>query len=168
MKRYYIEEVKFGESEGGISCGPMSGSLVATVKYSDAGKTHWLSMVEFDGFPCFYLADKDIHDDLVKEDMDDEEFTEYMQSVGISEFDGVSIGGEYYDVFEGISEDPENPAVDLIRYLIALIRCDWKDVEGLIQLAQGKYADELDIPMSDQEEEWIEENTDEENETELD
>lgn len=167
MKRYFIEEAKFGESEGGISCGPVSGSLIATVKYTESGKTQWLSMAEYDGFPNFYLADKDIHDELVKEDLEDENFVDYTNSLAIDEFDGVQIGGEYEDLFAVLSEDPENPAVDLIRYLIALIRCDEDDLEGLIQMAKGKYADEIDIPVSDVEQEWIDDNEVDELEIEL-
>ncbi len=167
MKRYFINEVKCGESEGGVACGPMSGSLVATVKYTAADVTQWLSLVEFDGFPNFYLADKDFHDNLVKEDFNDEEFTQYLEDHQIDEFDGVSIGGEYDDLFEGLAEAGENPAVAVIRYLVALIRCDEADVDGLIRMAQGEYADELDIPMSDLEEECTEYDENEEFELEL-
>ena len=35
------------------------------------------------------------------------------------------------------------------------------DVKGLISMARGRYADELDIPVSDREEEYLEEYEDE-------
>ena len=157
MKKYYVHEVKFGESEGGISCGPVSGSLVASVKYSVDGDVQWLSMVEFDGFPNFYLSDKDIYDDLVKEDFEDKEFTEYMQDHQIDEFDGISIWGEYDDVFEGLAEAPENPAGKLIRYLVALVRCSEEEVNGLIAMATDKNINDIVIPMSEIEKEWLSE-----------
>ena len=37
-----------------------------------------------------------------------------------------------------------------------MIRCELDEVNGLIEMAKNRYADELDIPMSDVEEEWLE------------
>ena len=39
----------------------------------------------------------------------------------------------------------------------ALARCEMDEVEGLIQMASGKYYDEPDIPSSDVEEDFMEE-----------
>ena len=75
----------------------------------------------------------------------------------IHEFDGIAFDDQYSTTFESMAEDPENPAVPLIRYLIALVRCGMDEVEDLIQMASGKYADELDIPASDVEEDYMDE-----------
>ena len=161
MKRYFIEGVQFGESEGGIACGPVGGSEVVTVKYNDSEATHWLSLVDYDGFPNFYLTDEDVHARIVEEDLDDKEFTKYMEDISIYDFDGVSLGGEYVDVFEGLAEDPAKPAVALIRYLINLVSCGEEKVESMIKMATGKFVDDLDIPMSRAELEWLEEQEEE-------
>ncbi len=161
MKRYFIEEAKRGITEGGIACGPVSEHVVVTVKFKKDSTTQWISLVEVEGIPNVYLSDKDIHEELVAEDFDDEEFAEYMEEHFISEFNGIEFDVYYSTTFEDIAADPENPAIPLIRYLISLTRCDMDDVEGLVEMASGKYADELDIPASDVEEEFLDEYEDE-------
>ena len=137
MKRYMIENAKCDITEGGFSCGPIDGSVVVTVKFKENGSTHWLSLVEVEGTPNLFLFDKDVHDELVKEDFTDEEFTSYMEDHSIDEFNGIAFGMDYSDIFVSISEDPENPAVPLIKYLIALARCDMEETEDLIDMATG-------------------------------
>ena len=96
----------------------------------------------------------EVHEDLLKEDIEDEAFTEYLQAHYMDSFGGLELGIEYEEIFESIAEDP---AAALLRYLIALARCDWDSVEPLIKAAEGKYADELEIPAVDIEEEMDEE-----------
>jgi hypothetical protein len=62
-----------------------------------------------------------------------------------------------YRYFASFADDPENPAIPLIRYMIALTRCPLDQVEDLLNMARGKYVDELDIPASDVEEDFEEE-----------
>lgn len=165
MKRYFIEEAKCGITEGGMSCGPVSGNVVVTVKFKEGSKTQWISLVEVDGIPNVYLSDKDVHDSLVAEDIDDEEFTQYMSDHYVSKFNGLDVGAEYDDWFDSIEEDPENPAVQLIRYLLALTWCKPGEPEAeLIKMARGKYADELDIPESAVEDVYSEDEYDDDEE----
>ena len=157
MERYFIETAKYGITDGGMACGPVFGSVVVTIQFKAGSRVRWLSLVDVDGIPNVYLSDKDIHEKLAAEDLDDEEFTEYMDEHFINEFEGIAFGEDYFTTLESIDEDPKNPAVPLIRYLIALARCEKDDVEELIRRASGKYADEIDIPLSDVEEEFREE-----------
>lgn len=157
MSRYFIENAKCGVTEGGMGCGPISGNVIATIQFREGNATQWLSLAEVAGIPNVYLTDKDVFEDLVAEDVEDTEFAEYMQEHYIDEFEGIEFDDDYSTTFESIAEDPENPAVPLIRYLIALIRCEMDEVNELIEQATGKYVDEIDIPASDVEEEWIDE-----------
>ena len=77
--------------------------------------------------------------------------------VELDSFDGIELSEDYFDIFESIAETPDAPAVPLIRYMIALIRCSMEEVDGLIRMAVGRYADELEVPMSDKEEYYLEE-----------
>ncbi|MBR6357468.1 MAG: hypothetical protein IKR99_04825, partial [Lachnospiraceae bacterium] len=61
--------------------------------------------------------------------------------------------GEYAAVFDSISNDPENEAVPLVRYMILLARSSADEAEAFIEMAAGKYADEIEIPESDVEKE---------------
>jgi hypothetical protein len=161
MKRYFIEEAKCGVSEGGMACGPMSGSVVAAVKYKEnENESKWIYLVEVDGITNYFLTDEDVFDMLIKED---DETIERMNECAIREFDGVSLGEGDYD-FYSLQENEGNPAVPLIRYIIALVRCEMEEIDALVALANGKYIDELEIPLSDLEEEYLEDMAEEEGE----
>ena len=157
MSRFFIETAKCDVTTGGIACGPVGGEVVASVRFSDGSVTQWISLVEVDGIPNFYLTDKDIFEDLLDCDFEDQEFADYLNDHFLDDFNGITFTGEYEDIFISLSEDSDNPAVPLIRYLIALVRCEMDEVEELIDLATGRYVDELDIPISDLEEEYLEE-----------
>ena len=156
MKRYFIENVRCDITDGGMACGPVGGSVVVTAKIKEDEETKWFSIVEAMGFPNAYVTEKDIFDDLVEEDFDNKEFTAYCQEHFVDDFNGVAVGPDYSDIFDSIAEDPENPAVPLIRYMIVVLRCPMEEVDGLTKMAEGKYADELEnIPVSDIEEEIL-------------
>ena len=157
MKRYLIENAKCGITDGGFACGPVGGNVVVTVQFKEDKKTQYLSVVEVSGIPNYYLSEEDIFDELVKEDFDDMKFQAVMDASYITDFNGIEFGCEYSDVFESISDDKNNPAVPLLRYVIALLRCPMEDVEGMVKMASGKYADEIEIPTSDIEEEYTDE-----------
>ena len=162
MKRYFIEEAKCGVSEGGMACGPVGGAVNAAIKFSADGVTKWLSNSEVDGIPNFFLTDEDVFEKLCADELS-QEFVDYMNEHFASEFDGLDLG-EYEDVFNSLTENPENPAVPLVRYLVSLTRCSLEDEESLIKLATGKYIDEVEVPLSEEELEYQEELAAEEDE----
>lgn len=155
MKRYFIENVRCDITDGGMACGPVGGSVVVTAKIKDDGEPKWFSIVEAMGFPNAYVTEKDIFEDLVEEDFDNKEFTAYCQEHFVDDFNGIKVGSDYSDIFGSIAENSENPAVPLIRYMIAVLRCPMEEVDDLIKMAEGKYADELEnLPTSDVEEDY--------------
>ncbi len=155
MAKYLIEEAKCGITDGGVACGPVEGTVVAEVKFKKGRKTMWLCLSETEGIPEFTLADRDIYDDLMKEDVDDG-FVDYLEEHRAYDMDGLELGEDYEELFANISDSPDAPVIPLIRYIIALVRCDMSEVGSIIAMAQGRYADELDIPVSDVEEEYTE------------
>lgn len=156
MKRYLIEEVKCGVSEGGIACGPVGGNVVVTIKYNDGNGSKWLNMEEVTGIANVTLCDQDYFDVLIASRFD-EDFITIMNNSWIGEFDGIEIGEDCPEIISNVYENAENPAAPLLKYLVTLTRCSMDEVDSLIKMATGKYADELDIPMSDVEEEMLEE-----------
>ncbi len=90
---------------------------------------------------------------MVEEEYDNEKLWDYIKDHEVSEFDGLSLG-EYEDVLDSIKDDLQNPAVPVIRYLISLVRCAENEEEKLLSMAIGKYADELEIPANDIEEDY--------------
>lgn len=59
--------------------------------------------------------------------------------------------GEYGDIFS----EPDNELYNLARYLIYLVRCELDEEQPFIDKTKSHWTDEIDIPMSDQEEEWL-------------
>lgn len=139
MKRYIIEDVKYGYLEIGIFS-----NRIVTIKYKEDDKSEWLTMVDGEGFPDTYLLDEDRFGDFsspkhVKDTLMD------MQEHIIYDFNGIDLC-DYSDIFNGVTENPDNPASPLIKYLAALVNCPDKEIEDLVKLGIGKYADEVILP----------------------
>ena len=166
MKRYLIEDAKCGISDGGIACGPVPGHVVTSVKFSDGEESRWLNLAEVDGMPNVYLTEEEVYEAMIKDDPEDETLTERLEEDYIEGLDGIAFGMDYSETFASIEEEPDSPAVPLIKYMIALTRCEMGDVQSLLKLGIGRYADELEIPVSDVEEEYLEETEEDEDEDE--
>lgn len=146
MGKYFVNEVKCSVSNGGMACGPVEGTVNVSVNVTEGDKTYWVTNSEFTGIPSFYVTQEDIFDKIG--DIDDEEFAEYLNNKYINEYEGISLG-EYDEIFDSIKNNSGNPAVSLIRYIILLTRCPMDSVEEIVNLAKGKYIDEVEIPKSD-------------------
>ena len=142
MKRYLIEEAKYGFTRGGIACGPIDPNTVVTVKFNDGEGSKWISVVDVEGILNIFLLDKDYHKELVNEDQDDA-FYDYMNDHLLTEFDGVEVGAEYGEIAETLMDNKENPASQFIGYVINLTSCPLEETDRLIEKSVGKYADEI-------------------------
>ena len=139
MKRYYIEDVQCGFAEIGISR-----NRVITIKFREDGKSKWITMADGEGVPDTYLSDEDQHEIHVNPDANEDLFEEAYKNL-IHEFNEIDLC-DYSDILDSVTGDQGNPANSLIKYLVALIRCKEKEVEGLIKMGIGKYADEVQLP----------------------
>ena len=153
MTRYLIEQASFGSTEG-YNDEIIFGFPVASVKFSDGSQSQWLSIMDADGFILFSLADHNVQEPLERE-TPSAEFEHDFDKHMTEEFNGIGLYQGYESLCQGIGNDPQNPAVPLLRYLIALVRSEPRDARSLIRLAEGKYADELDMPFSDVEKEYL-------------
>ncbi len=139
----------------------MPGSVVAAVQYRENESVpKWIYLVEVDGIANFFLMDVDVFDKLIEED---DKTIKRANDSAIQEFNGITLGSGDYD-FACLQENEDNPAVPLIRYIIALVRCEMEEVNALVTIAKGKYIDEVEIPLSDLEEESLEDMAEEEDE----
>ena len=146
MGKYFINKCLCGESQGGMSCGPVEGTVNATVKFTVDGKTKWLTNSEIVGLPNFYITTDSIFERLIEDDLS-EEFIEYLQKSYITEFDGISLDGYYADIIEVLKENEESSAAALIKFLIAVNHCEYTDEEELIKMGTGHYVEEIEIPF---------------------
>ena len=146
MARYRVMEAKCGVGAGGMACGPVAGPVVGGIKLADEdGDGFYLCLAEVDGIPNWFKTDRSTIDEQLS-DEDEDNLYDYLN-------DNCVDVGEYEDVFE----DTEAELYQAYRYLIYLVRCEREQEELFIQSTVGKYLDEMEIPMSDAEEEYMEE-----------
>lgn len=152
MKRFLIKEVKCELTEGFYP------GVVVSVRFETEGNDLWMSNVEIQSIPNFYLSNKDMFEHMVKDDPNDDEYTKWLQETFLYSYDDLNLEGRYEDIFDGFKGNEDNPAINFIRYIIAVTRCDNEDTQALIDMAINKYVDELDIPISDVEMDYNEDN----------
>ena len=159
MKRYFIEEAKCGVTEGGVACGPVGGTVITSIKFKEDGKEpQWLNMAVAGGIPNVYLTDRDVYDEMLAENFENEDFYEWLNDkCFIREFNGIRLDGDYASAYASFYRHPDNPAVPLIRYFIQLTGCATEDMDRMVRMAEGKYADELDLAIGEDEQEYIDE-----------
>ena len=157
MKHYLVENVKYGVTSAGTACGPVAGNAVASVEFKESNDslTEWLSLVEVDGMTNFYLSDKEIFEELLKED-DDDEHIALLNSYYIKDFHGFKLSADYDEIFENIYEGGENDKSRLVRFLIAVVRADENAAAVLKESAKGKYIEDIEFTACDIEEEYLE------------
>ena len=153
MSRYRVLEAKCGVGEGGIACGPVGGPVIAEIRLSDENSSEfYLSLIEVDGIANWFRTDRSTIDDLLSGN-NDESIFDYLNDNSLPL-------GEYGDVLD----EKEDELYQAYRYLIYLVRCEMDEAEPFIQSTAGKYLDEIEVPMSDIEEELLEEYDEEDEE----
>lgn len=148
---YLIEEIKYGQ----IYC--MCDFRVISIKYFDSYNHKWLTNVDLEGCLNIHITDKDIFDYVISNDFDDDdEKNTYYEKSKISSFNKISLE-EYDDIFFTF-EKANKEDKGLIRLLIHITRNLYEDLDEEIKKYLGKYIDQIDIPISDIEIEYLEEN----------
>lgn len=161
MGRYLIKEVKCDTTNGGMACGPVFGAVVASIQFENEGEEKWLHVVEVEGMPNTYINKEDIFDVLVQDNYG-ADFIEDLESSSDDTIGGIVLTGDYgdiiYELVDGESASEEDKS--FIRFVLAIIRCDWDVIKELKDTAIGHYTDEINIPISDVEEEYLEDQED--------
>ena len=136
MAKYFIKSARYGEGEGGIACGPVSGPVVSEVELvTDTGERFFVSLVEAGGCPNFFKTTEAAFDKLIDEDFGDPDF-----------FETASLdSGEYFDIYE----DKDEEYFPIYRYLIYLVRSNEVETNNFIEATSGKFLDEIEIPKTD-------------------
>ena len=142
---YLIKGIRYGITEGGMACGPVSGNVVASIEFQDDDKVSFLSMVEVFGIPEFYFSEEDIYDELLEES---EDFIDKANSLIINEFNGIELK-EYEDIMEELKKPYNEEDKALIKLLIAVVRLDYDEADKLIEESVGKYIKDINIPDID-------------------
>ncbi|MBQ8093229.1 MAG: hypothetical protein IJ242_06605 [Clostridia bacterium] len=125
-----IAKVNVGITDGGFSCGPVSGHVVAEAKVIDGEKVFYAGLEEVEGMMNYYDSDESLYEDIISESFEDGDYLDW--------------GCEYEEYYENPDEDPEKDA--LIRYLIYVVRTDWDTCNAFVQETEGKDLMEIEIP----------------------
>ena len=116
----------------------------------------WLTLVDDNGTPKFYSSQEDIF--ALRKKGEVRSWLKEIEKYRIDEFEGLKLG-EYNDVFFSIYNDIKNPACKLIRYMIDLIFAkDGEEITDLMHLPIGKSIDEVAVPISYIEDNYLIEN----------
>ncbi len=156
MNTLFVEDVKVGVTEGGIACGPVPGNVVAEVCVRDQenGTVKYYSLAEVEGITNFSKTDISTFDAQMRNDSEeDAEIWDMLYGSCDAEYDS------YESLFENMEEleqrDPDY--LKILKYLVYMVRAEWKDVEKLKKASVGKCFGDFEIPMSDAEKEYMEE-----------
>lgn len=163
MKKLFVEDVKVGISKGGIACGPVPGHMVAEVCLRDEeeGTVKYYSLAEVEGIPNFCEMDISTFDRQIEE-VDDEEFWNMISEHIAGDF------SDYWDFFENQEEMKLHDSEHLLIYklLICLVRSDWEEIDQMKALSIGKHLEDFEIPVSDIEQEYLDNIADDDSEDE--
>lgn len=146
-----------------MACGPVSGAVVASIRYENNGDEKWLHAIEVEGILNTFINKRDIFDTLMQDDYD-ADYIDELESFSEDTIGGITLTGEYcdiiYEVVEGDTASEEDKS--FIRFILAIVRCDWDVIKELTDVAIDHYTDEIDIPISDVEEEYLEDREEDE------
>lgn len=132
MARFFIESVRAGISDGGVSCGPMGGAVIAEAKVIDKAaesRVFYLALAEVEGLPNVYQAEHSLFRALVLED----------ESVDVNPY-YVDMG-EYEDIFENRDEE----LFPILLFLIHIAQLDWDRFDRYDDRRIGEYAELLPL-----------------------
>ncbi len=154
MAKRLIEGIKVGQSKGGIACGPVSGSIVVELKLrnTEDNSVNYYAIVETESIPTLLESEESLYDLLIEEDYEDESKWAKVEEAQVG---GYMAYGEFYESLKDPACYAEED-VPLWKSLIFFTRAGWDEVEEMKPKFIGKHLDEVEIPVCDAEEEYLE------------
>lgn len=155
MAKWLIEDVKVGESKGGIACGPVGGHIVAELQLRDTEEdaVSYYGITEVEGTVNLTESDQSLYDIEIEEDYDDKAAWEKVSNA--------EAGGycDYHDFYEDIYNldtfDEDN--VLIWKLLAYFVRASWEEIDAMKAKCIGKALEEIEIPICDAEQDYLDE-----------
>ncbi len=134
MAKHLIEDIKVGVSDGGIACGPVSGSVVTEMTLRDTGDNSvmYYGITEVEGIENYLRSDESFYETQIKDDFDDTEAWDKVYAANIQDYD---------------EDDP------IWKLLYFFVRADWDAVDEVKPKCIGKYLEDIEIPSVPEDEE---------------
>ena len=153
MAKFLIEDIRIGVTEGGIACGPVSGNVVAEMKIRNPEENSVLyyGITEVDGIPNFIKSEESFYDFQIKDDPDDEAGWQKVYDANVREYE------DYWDIYDNLADPEAEHSEDVLiwKLLACFVRCPWEDVDGMKKACIGKFVEDIDIPVCDMEQEYL-------------
>ena len=155
MAKRIIEDIKVGESAGGIACGPVGGSIVAEMKLRNAedNSVSYHQIVETEGMPTLLESDESLYDILIEEDFEDKEAWAKVEN---AQAGGYCAYSEFYDDVKDLETFDEED-VPLWKLLVFFTRASWEEIDKMKPQFIGKALEEIEVPVCDVEKEYLDE-----------
>lgn len=179
MSRFFVKNIRSEKVCDEVGAVYGFKTLVVSIEYQkDGGDSGWLTVVKADdanlGIPSFFTDDEDRFEKYVDHYDDSKTFAYYgggtraypdFEPVRIDSFEGIDLNcdgciGEYdnmyYRLYDQIfNSKRDNEAAQFLRFVIALITSGENEADELIELAKGRYIDEIDIPVCEMERRYL-------------
>ena len=116
--------------------------IIATISYEKAGEKRFLTNLEYNGRPNFYLTGEDIYDQCISLEEPDDALAKYQ----IKDFDGFALPEDYEGLLSAFDKTEEKDSTrQLLLYLVLITRSDSPCLEDLIEAGTEKDIEELDL-----------------------
>ena len=137
MAKQLIEDIKVGVSGGGMACGPVPGSVVTEMKLRDTGddSVMFYGITEVEGIENYMKSEESLYDIQIADDFSDEEGWKKVYAADVQDY------------------DENDPIWKLLYYFV---RADWDAVNEMKQKCIGKYLEDIEIPVYDEDEDEYE------------
>ena len=154
MTRYFIEDAKCGYDTCFDGCGPHA-TVASAIKYkTDSGETGWMYCVQPDGmWPMIALYEEDVYEEIIMGKFPEGPDYEADNFGGLS----WNPGDEDAGLYELFYKNKNNGAANLIHLAYNLCTCPKNKESQLLALGIGHYSDEIEVPILEDEEYWLEE-----------
>ena len=153
MAKRLIEDIRVGESAGGIACGPVGGSIVVEmmIRNTEDNSVSYHQIVETEGMPTLLEAEESLFDILIEEDFEDKQAWAKVEEAQIGGYCGYS---EFYDDVKNQEAFDEEDA-PLRKLLVFFTRASWEAIEKMKPQFIGKALEDIDVPVCDMEQEYL-------------
>lgn len=179
MSRFFVKNIRSKKLCDEVGAVYGFKTLVVSIEYQkDGGDSGWLTVVKADdvylGIPSFFTDDEDRFEKYV-DHYDDSNTFPYIEGgtqadpdfepVRIDSFEGIDLNcdrsfSKHGNMYDGLYDQifnskRDNEAAQFLRFVIALITSGENEADELIELAKGRYIDEIDIPVCEMERRYL-------------
>ena len=144
MTRYFIEDAKPHQRK---DHGPTAIGASAVKYKADNGETGWIYFLCQSDY-VMGISEKDVFEQILEL-----EFSDDLKE--LHNFGGLDLDSSEEELFKLFKENKNNGAANLIHYVYDLYVCGTKEEAELLTLGIGHYSDEIEIPILEEEQLWL-------------